>query len=251
MEIIRAEHSGFCFGVKNAVDTAYRLINDSDGSKPIFTHGQLIHNRDVTDELACYGVGIIEDLEDAPDDAVVIVRSHGETEAFYRDAEARGIELVDTTCPFVARIHRFVKEAHDSGTPVIIVGDASHPEVIGINGWCEDSAVIVASKDDVDAVFGVQSPSGADLILKPSDTPAGSGFVGARPSPDNPALLVCQTTLREQTLIEVEAALKENGVPFTVKNTICNATKERQQAAEALSKTVDAMVVIGGKNSSN
>lgn len=234
MEIIRAAHSGFCFGVKNAVDTAYKLIRNSDGSRPIFTHGQLIHNRDVTDELASYGVRIMEDLSEVPENAILIVRSHGETEAFYREAEARGIELVDTTCPFVARIHRFVKEAHDSGTPVIIVGDASHPEVIGINGWCGDSAVIVATKADVDSVFGEQS---FDVKVKPT--------------PDNPALVVCQTTLREQALIDVEAALKENGVPFTVKNTICNATKDRQQAAEALSKTVDAMVVIGGKNSSN
>ncbi len=220
MEIIRAEHSGFCFGVKKAVDTAYETVSNA-GGRPICTHGQIIHNRDVTDELARKGAVIIEDLSEAPENALVIVRSHGEPKAFYDEASARHLDLIDTTCPFVTRIHDLVREAHAAGTPVIIVGSPDHPEVTGTNGWCDGQAWIFSSGQEAETF------------------------------PGDHALLVCQTTIRKEVLEEVVSALEGKGVRLDVRNTICNATRERQQAAADLAEQVDAMVIIGGRNSSN
>ncbi|SFO04075.1 4-hydroxy-3-methylbut-2-enyl diphosphate reductase [Eubacterium pyruvativorans] len=221
MEIIRAERSGFCFGVKKAVDTAFRQLKENPAGSPLFTHGQLIHNRDVTDELESRGIQAIDRLEEVPEGATVIVRSHGETKQFYDEAARRGIRLADTTCPFVTRIHQLVREAHEAGKPVIIVGDPDHPEVVGTNGWCEGSAFICSSAEEA------------------------SRFDRSE------AFVVCQTTIRQSTLDEVVKTLQDKGVRLDVRNTICNATRERQQAAADLAGKVDAMVVIGGKNSSN
>ena len=110
MEVIISKHSGFCFGVKKAVDTAYKTIEEFAESRSIYTHGQIIHNKDVTDELEKKGCHIVDDISSIPESSILIVRSHGETEAFFKEAEARNIELIDTTCPFVKRIHEFVKK---------------------------------------------------------------------------------------------------------------------------------------------
>ncbi len=219
MEIIRAKNSGFCFGVRKAVETAYEETEKSDGN--LYTHGQLIHNRDVTDELERKGARIIEDLSEVPGGSTVIVRSHGETKAFYQEAEQDGIRLVDTTCPFVSRIHDLVSEAHAQGKHVVIIGDPEHPEVIGTNGWCDDGAIVLHEPADAD------------------NFPYRSAFV------------VCQTTLRQAAFQEIIDRLEAQNVELEIHNTICNATTERQNAAAELAKTCDAMVVIGGKNSSN
>ncbi len=220
MEIIRAEHSGFCFGVKKAVEAAYETIENAHG-RPIYTHGQLIHNRDVTDELTAKGVSIIENLDEVPEGALLIVRSHGEPRNFYEEAEKRGIDLIDTTCPFVARIHELVHEADLKGTPVIIVGDPGHPEVTGTCGWCGNRAWIFRNSEE------------------------------AASFPLDHALLVCQTTIRKEVLDGVVRVLLDKGVRLDVRNTICNATSERQKSAAELAAKVDSMVVIGGRNSSN
>ena len=127
MEIIRAKHSGFCFGVKKAVETAYQETRQQHNH--LFTHGQLIHNRDVTDELEQLGARIIDSLSDAPEGSTVIVRSHGETKQFYQEAQQAGIRLVETTCPFVSRIHSLVQEAYEAGKTIVIIGDPDHPEL--------------------------------------------------------------------------------------------------------------------------
>ncbi|MCH4005888.1 MAG: bifunctional 4-hydroxy-3-methylbut-2-enyl diphosphate reductase/30S ribosomal protein S1 [Eubacterium sp.] len=222
MEIIRAQHSGFCFGVKKAVENAYQeteKLKDHPGR--LFTHGQLIHNRDVTDELEKLGAHIIDNLSEVPEGSTVIVRSHGETKDFYREAERDGIRLVDTTCPFVSRIHELVQDARKDGKNVVIIGDKNHPEVIGTNGWCENQGIILGSAEDA----------------------------GNFPYPS--AFVVCQTTLREETFDSVIHALKQQNVDLEIHNTICSATAQRQKAAAELAKKCDAMVVLGGKNSSN
>jgi len=220
-EIIRAEHSGFCFGVRQAIDKTIEQIELAGPDRRIFTCGQLIHNATVTNELAEKGVGIITEPEEAMAGDTVIVRSHGETEDFFVRAEQQGLNLVDATCPFVTKIHKLVKDAWSSGRNVIIIGDRDHPEVKGINGWCGNAAFIAGSGRDAE------------------DFPGSEAFV------------VCQTTLNERVLTEVTEVLRNKGVAADIVNTICNATKERQMAADELSKKVDAMVVIGGRNSSN
>lgn len=220
-EIIRAEHSGFCFGVRQAIDKTIEQIDAGNGPGRIFTCGQLIHNATVTNDLAAKGVGIITAPEDAAPGDIVIVRSHGETEDFFVRAEKQGLTLVDATCPFVTKIHNLVRDAWNKGRTVMIIGDKDHPEVIGINGWCGGSAFICGSAKDA------------------------ADFTGSS------AFVVCQTTLNETVLEEITAVLRNKGTELEIVNTICNATKERQLAADDLSKKVDAMVVIGGRNSSN
>ncbi|MBR3707128.1 MAG: bifunctional 4-hydroxy-3-methylbut-2-enyl diphosphate reductase/30S ribosomal protein S1 [Firmicutes bacterium] len=223
-EIIRAENSGFCFGVKQAMEKTEEQIKikEEGGIEGrIYTCGPLIHNTLVTDDLARRGVGIISGPEEAADGDVVIVRSHGEAKSFFDKVEGTGIRVVDATCPFVKKIHLLVEEAYSQGKKIIIVGDRNHPEVKGINGWCENSAVIVNSAEEAENVRG-----------------------------DN-YLLVCQTTIKKELLDQVEEVLKRNGTGFRTKNTICNATTQRQKSCSQLAAQCDAMVVIGGRDSSN
>ena len=219
-EIIRAKNSGFCFGVKQAIEKTEEQVEKNQG-KRIFTCGPLIHNQFVTDQLAAKGVGIIYKPEEAEEGDIVIVRSHGETKAFFDEAEKRNLEVVDATCPFVNKIHKLVFDANREGKSIVIVGDRNHPEVVGINGWCENKAFIVNCREDVATVD-------ADKVF-----------------------LVCQTTIKKELMDEIIIALQEKGIEIEVNNTICNATRERQESCDQLSQKVDAMVIVGGRNSSN
>lgn len=221
-EIIRAEHSGFCFGVKRAIDIAYEQIElHKTDDKEIFTCGQLIHNKTVTDLLESKGIKIIKSIDDAKQGSIVIVRSHGEPKAFFETAKANEIELIDATCPLVKRIHEHVSKAYLNKKGIIIIGDKEHPEVTSTNGWCEYSAVIVNSAEEAEQVEG-------------------SNY-----------LIVCQTTIIKETMDEVIKVFDKNEVGYEIRNTICSATKERQDSCAKLAKEVDCMVVIGGSNSSN
>lgn len=221
MEIIRADHSGFCFGVKRAIDKTEEQIETAEKGRKIYTAGPLIHNRLVTDDLEERGVGIIDKPEDAEAGSIVIIRSHGEGRDFFERAEAEGLEIIDATCPFVKKIHMLVKEADQAGKKIVIIGDRNHPEVIGINGWCGNRAFIVGSREEADEL------------------------------PEDSYFIVCQTTIKKDVLDQVTEVLSSKGMELEIKNTICNATTERQDACRQLSKNVDAMVVIGGRNSSN
>ncbi|MDY5770966.1 MAG: bifunctional 4-hydroxy-3-methylbut-2-enyl diphosphate reductase/30S ribosomal protein S1 [Anaerovoracaceae bacterium] len=223
-EILLAENSGFCFGVRQAIEKTEEQINLKKSGKikgRIFTCGPLIHNRLVTDDLAERGVGIITSAGEAEPGDVVIVRSHGESKTFFEDARSRGITVIDATCPFVRKIQLLAEEAHHEGRKIIIVGDREHPEVRGINGWCENSAVIVNSPEEAESVKG-----------------------------DN-YFLVCQTTIKKELLDEITQILSKNNVGFEARNTICSATTLRQTSCSSLAECCDAMVVIGGKDSSN
>lgn len=227
--IVRAENAGFCFGVRQAIEKAEMAakkanlaVNKADegdsGLGRIFSMGPLIHNERVTGELEAKGIQIISSLDEACAKDWVIIRSHGEGKHLYELAKQRGIELVDATCPFVARIHKLV---HDTDKQVVIVGDRNHPEVMGIFGWCRKPAVIVSSY--------------AEAALVEEDD----------------LFVVTQTTIREELLDEAVKAFEDNGKTITVNNTICNATSKRQKSCEELAKISDLMVVIGGRNSSN
>ena len=219
-EITVADHSGFCFGVKKALEIAEKQLEQNEKGR-IFTCGPIIHNRLVTDDLAKKGCGTISDISEASSGDTIIVRSHGEDKHFYDLAKEIGVQLVDATCPFVARIHEYVKKAHEDGRGIIIVGDPNHQEVKATNGWCDNSAVIIDSKETAMSI------------------------------PEGDYFLVCQTTIRRELLDEIVAVLEERGITIHVENTICNATTHRQDACAELSKKADAMIIIGDRHSSN
>lgn len=215
-----AESAGFCFGVKRAIEMAYEAI----GVEPkLYSYGQLIHNKTVTDDLASKGLEIVENL-DGLTEGTLLIRSHGVGKALYDEAEAKGLKILDGTCPFVKKIHNIVHEKLAEGMGIIIVGDGTHPEVIGINGWCENAAVILENEE----------------AAKTKEIPEKEKYA-----------VVVQTTFRQAKFDKILEILQDRGVNMEVHNTICSATEKRQTEAEELSKTVDKMIVIGGKNSSN
>ncbi len=215
-----AKSAGFCFGVTRAVEMAYDAIATQ---KPLYCYGQLIHNKTVTDDLAQKGLQVVEDLEGLTE-GTLLIRSHGVGEDLYKQAKAQGLEILDGTCPFVKKIHDIVHEKKAEGLGIIIVGDGTHPEVIGINGWCDNSAVILASVEEAQTKEIPPMPCYA---------------------------VVVQTTFRQEKFDKILQILQERGIQMQVHQTICSATEKRQQEAETLSQKMDAMVVIGGKNSSN
>ncbi len=257
LEIIRADHSGFCFGVKRAIDLATEQVERSKKEGypgRILMCGQLIHNRSVTERMLAEGVVIIDDISEAERGDVVIVRSHGEPKEFYEAAEEKGVILVDTTCIFVKKIHSYVEEAHAQGRPIVIVGSRSHQEVIATNGWCGYEAAIIEDGKDAERYAAERTAqSGANEEGSgPNDAEAGSVPNDAEAGTDGKVpLIVCQTTIRAELLDEVIKAFDAAGMRYEIKNTICNATTHRQDACEKLSKEVDAMIVIGAPNSSN
>lgn len=215
-----AESAGFCFGVKRAIEMAYEAI----GVEPkLYSYGQLIHNKTVTDNLASKGLEIVESL-DGLTEGTLLIRSHGVGKALYDEAEAKGLKILDGTCPFVKKIHNIVYDKLAEGMGIIIVGDGTHPEVIGINGWCENAAVILEDEE----------------AAKTKEIPEKEKYA-----------VVVQTTFRQAKFDKILEILQDRGVNMEVHNTICSATEKRQTEAEELSKTVDKMIVIGGKNSSN
>jgi len=226
-EIIRADKAGFCFGVQRAIDETVEQIHKSDGSHPLYTCGPLIHNQNVIHELESKGVGMIHDIDEAEPDDIVIVRSHGEPRAFYEAAEKSGVSLVDATCVFVTKIHEIVRKAYENGLRVIIIGNREHAEVTATNGWCGYSAWIWENAEEA------------------------AGFIASQKKPDDAPVVVCQTTFREEELKRILSVMDQAGWSYELHNTICSATRERQQACADLAAKVELMVVIGDRHSSN
>ena len=228
MEVILAEKAGFCFGVKKAVDTAFEQAEKvgSEGGE-IYTFGPIIHNEEVVDRLRKAGVDVVnslEEIEKLPSGAKVIIRSHGVGKDIYDKIEQSGHTVIDATCPFVNNIHRIVKERSAAGDVILIVGTPGHPEVDGIIGWCESEYYLINSIEDIEAL--------PDLS-------------------DKKITVVSQTTYSLKKFQEYVAVLEKKSYNVDVCKTICNATEERQLEAEKLAASVDSMIVIGGKNSSN
>ena len=169
---------------------------------------------------------MISSLDEAKEGDVVIVRSHGEPKEFYNKADTKGIELIDTTCVFVTKIHNLVLSAHREGRPIIIVGSANHQEVKATNGWCDYAGIILENEEEAEA------------------------FVRNFNS-DKIPLIVCQTTIKRELLDSILHVFDEESLQYEIKNTICNATRDRQESCAELAKKVDVMVVIGDPNSSN
>jgi 4-hydroxy-3-methylbut-2-enyl diphosphate reductase len=218
-----AAYSGFCFGVKSAVEKALQTAENTEyaGMKK-FTWGPIIHNDDVVEELKDKGVQVCSSIEDIDSDSVVIIRSHGVSKKV--EDGIRGIteKVVDATCPYVKKIHRLAAEAYDAGRQLIIIGDENHPEVQGINGWCNDSAIIIHTADGVSMI-----PEGAELTV------------------------AAQTTLNQKTWESCISVITERFPDAEIHNTICQATEQRQEACRSLAAESDMMVIIGSKSSSN
>ena len=222
MRIIVAEHSGFCFGVNRAIQIMDKLLDDAGGT-PIYTLGPIIHNKQVTDGYAEKGVEIIEGIDEIKTPARVIIRSHGASKSVYAKAESLGVELHDATCPYVKKIQNTVSTFFAKGYNIIIVGDFRHPEVIGINSWCENRAQIIATPEEA-------------MVLEPSD---------------EPVCVVAQTTSSTRLWTIISEILCNKFSNAVIHNTVCLATEKRQKACIDLAEQVDMMIVIGGRHSSN
>lgn len=223
MEVRIADNAGFCFGVKRAMKMAWdELENKSENN--IYSLGPLIHNKQAVDRYKEKGLVEMDNLESIPSESKLIIRSHGVAEKVYTESKAKNMEIVDTTCPFVKKIHDIVKDFSKRGYKIIIVGNANHPEIIGINGWCNNEAIVINKLEEID-----------DITFDPTQI----------------YCVVSQTTANLESFDKIVQKLKTKINNLTVKNTICFATKERQISAIDLAREVDCMVVIGGKHSSN
>jgi len=227
MNIRIASASGFCFGVKRALELTLDARKAPGGA---VTYGELIHNRDVVRKLNEEGVSVIEDLKDGAGKTVVI-RSHGVPKSFHDEAAALGIDLVDGTCPFVKKIHRLVDAFSQDGSAVMIVGTATHPEVVGIAGWCHGPVYVVDSLEALEAWE--------------------RQYISADGQFTQPLMLAAQTTIRLSLWNSIYERLSKRATLLVAHNTICKATSERQTSAESLSAEVDCMLVVGGPHSSN
>ena len=221
-EVILAKSAGFCFGVKRAVDTVY----EQTGKKNVYTFGPIIHNEEVVKDLEKIGVFVINTMEELDDitEGTVIIRSHGVSSAVYEALQKKGVEIVDATCPFVLKIHNIVKQESANGKQIVIIGNEKHPEVEGIMGW---------SKTQVHVVDTVEKAQNLQL------------------DPQREVCIVSQTTFNYNKFKELVEIISEKGYNIIIRNTICNATEERQTEAREIAKRVDAMIVVGGSSSSN
>lgn len=219
MEIILAKSAGFCFGVKRAVDYAYSKAGQQD----IYTYGPIIHNKEVTGDLDKKGVKVTENLDEVKK-GEIIIRSHGVPPRVYEDIEKRNLKYTDCTCPFVKKIHNIVRDNYNKGRSIIIVGNKIHPEIIGINGWCANSAVTINSIEEAEKIE----------LDKTKDY-----------------ALVVQTTFQTDVFEKIIACLKEKSDNIEIFRTICSATGDRQKEAVEIAKVADQMIVLGDKSSSN
>ena len=225
MEIILAKSAGFCFGVQRAVDMAY----EQAGHREVYTFGPIIHNEEVIEDLKSKGVNIIEDLDELEGKAecTVVIRSHGVEKKVYDDLNSRGIHVVDATCPFVKKIHNIVKKDSEAGSVIIIVGDPNHQEVKGIVGWCSGEVHVVDSEEGALSLIDALSDENREISV------------------------VSQTTFNLNKFNNIVDIIRNKLYNVNVYETICNATAVRQKEAKEIASRVDAMIVIGGRNSSN
>lgn len=219
-----ANSAGFCFGVKRAVDEVYRQMEEGD--LPVYTYGPVIHNEQVMKELEDKGVQVLHNEEELKKikKGTMIIRAHGVPRKLQETMEHCGVRIVDTTCPFVKKIHKIVEEKSKEGYSIIIAGNPEHPEVQGITGWAEGPVYHVESEADIEAL---ELPEGAKAIL------------------------VAQTTFNLSKFEYIVEIFSKKRYYDSVVNTVCSATEKRQIEAREIADTVDAMVVIGGHHSSN
>lgn len=229
MEIIVGKSSGFCYGVKRAVESA-----EKDASKVkenIYCLGEIVHNGDVVNELAQKGITFVENIDEVPENSTVIIRAHGVTKSIYEKAKEKNIEIRDYTCPNVLKIHKIAQEYADKGYFIVLLGSRKHPENIGTVSYCGEHYFVV--QDESQIYLAVDEINRWNF---------------------NKVLVIAQTTFGiEDFAVFTEILSNElyRTVELVIENTICQTTEIRQKETEELSKSVDCMIIIGGKNSSN
>ena len=220
MKVIQAESVGFCYGVRRAMDGIVQAARES--GKPIYTLGPLIHNPQVIEKLESQGVKSVNDLSEIPAGSTVVMPSHGVSKSVMDRAKESGLDVIDLTCPFVAKVHRLAEQLSKEGYQVVILGDDGHTEVRGIVSRAGEDAVVLSDAEDL-----------VDYKL------------------ENRVGLVAQTTQTMEAYEALACELSARVQELRAYNTICNATADRRNAALMLAGEVDVMVVVGGRNSAN
>lgn len=228
MEIIVGKTAGFCFGVANAVNKTNKLLEENNNLSCL---GELVHNRQVTNDFLNKGLRIIENINEAKDN--VIIRSHGVKKCVYDKAKKIGLNVIDLTCPKVLKIHNIVVEYSNKEYYILLIGKKDHPEVIGTISYCGQNSDIIEDETQ---------------IRKKLDTFYNSKI--------KKLLIVAQTTFSLDKFNKISYLIEEDvnkhgDIDLEIRKTICEATKERQKETEEISKQVDMMIIIGGKHSSN
>lgn len=221
MEVLLADEYGFCFGVERAVEMVEDVLKE--GARPILSLGPLIHNAQEMERLGAEGVSTIDSPTEADKNTVAVIRAHGVTPQVQSELEERAAKVIDATCPFVTRVQHLAQRAATEGRDVVVAGNPDHPEMIGVVGYAPDNTYVVRDALEVASLPPLRAP-----------------------------LVVSQTTIKLQTFLEVAEAVREKSdTEPQVVNTICSATRDRQDAARALAGQVDVFYVIGGRHSSN
>lgn len=223
MNIIIGKTAGFCFGVKNAVDNTIEELNKR---KEVYCLGELVHNKQVTEELISKGVIFIDNIEEAKN--MAIIRAHGIPENVYEKAKKLQIELKDLTCPKVLAIHKLAVKYNKENYFIFLIGQKSHPETIGTASFCGENSIVIEEIEDIEKAVEEFDKSGLEK-----------------------AVILAQTTISLEKFNNITHELKKHIESIEVKNTICASTKQRQKETEEISKEVEAMIIVGGKHSSN
>lgn len=224
MQIKLAKTAGFCFGVNRAVNLVYDLVNQGE---KVSTFGPIIHNKQVVEDLEKKGVKSIDNPSKCQEGYKIIIRTHGVEKSIVDEIEKNNIPYVNATCPFVLKIHKIVSEQED-GTITLIAGNENHPEVMGIRSFCKGESYVFQNEKELEKLITDKA-----LCLK------------------NNVICVSQTTFSIEEWKKCEKFIKKVCTNFKIFDTICNATSDRQKEAETLSKECDAMIVVGGRHSSN
>jgi len=226
MELLIGKTAGFCFGVERAVEGARAELKKK---KEIFCLGEIVHNNEVIKELEKQGLKFIDNINDGKNK--VIIRAHGIEKNIYKKAKEKGIELIDLTCPKVLKIHKIVQEYAEKGFYIFLIGKKEHPETVGTVSYCGENVYIIENSETVDNAIENFKSKKTDKVL-----------------------VICQTTFslaEYQKIIRNIISKTDDSIEIEIKNTICSATKLRQEETIELASKVDAMIIIGGKNSSN
>lgn len=220
MQVLLANEYGFCFGVERAVEMVEEAVNAGDTVRAL---GPLIHNEQEMQRLAHEGVTTISDPIQIGRLETAVIRAHGVTPEVQKELEALAAKVVDATCPFVTRVQKLAARAAAADRHVIVVGSPDHPEMIGVKGYAPNHAFVIKDETEVAALPRLRNP-----------------------------LVVSQTTIKVKTFFDTaEAVRAKTDDNVEIINTICSATKDRQEAARALAGMVDAFYIIGGRHSSN
>lgn len=227
MEIIIGKTAGFCFGVSNAVNKTEEQLKNK---KNIFCLGELVHNKQVTNELESKGLIVIDNIEKAKQN--VIIRAHGEPKETYKKAEKLELDILDLTCPKVLKIHKIAQEYASNGFYIILIGQKDHPETIGTISYCGENSEVIEKDEEIENAL--------------------NNFYSKNL---NKLLVIAQTTFSLEKFNNISLLIKEKInteiIELEIKRTICDATKLRQEETKELAQKVDVMIIVGGKHSSN